>query len=128
MMRKPTLVLAALALLAQPVLASPVGTWEIEMRDSRYSVELCGDNGTSLCGTLIWLGNGADNAENLPYLNTMIIDHARPIKPNQWKGDLNLYGQRAAGTITQVSQDQITLKGCVAFILCKTYQMYRYAE
>jgi uncharacterized protein (DUF2147 family) len=128
MMRKPTLVLAALALLAQPVLASPAGTWEIEMRDSRYSVELCGESGTSLCATLIWLGNGADNAENLPYLNTLLIDHARQTKPNQWKGDLNLYGQRAGGTITQVSEDQITLRGCVAFIICKTYQMYRYKE
>jgi uncharacterized protein (DUF2147 family) len=111
-----------------PALASPEGIWEIEMRDSRYSVELCGEDGTALCGTLIWLGNGADNAENLPYLNTLMIDHARQVKPNQWKGDLHLYGQSAAGTITQVSADQITLTGCVAVILCKTYQMYRYSE
>jgi uncharacterized protein (DUF2147 family) len=126
-MQKPVLVLGALAMLAQPVMASPVGTWEIEMRDSRYTVELCGD-GSQLCATLIWLGNGADNAENLPYLNTLLIDHARLIKPNQWKGDLHIYGQRAGGTITQVNADQITLKGCVAFVICKTYQMYRYSE
>ncbi len=126
-MQNPVLVLGALAMLAQPALASPEGTWEIEMRDSRYSVALCGD-GTQLCGTLIWLGNGADNAENLPYLNTLLIDHARQVRPNQWKGDLNIYGQRASGTITQVGADQITLKGCVAFVICKTYQMYRYAE
>ena len=126
-MRKPLLVLGAMAMLALPAIASPEGIWEIEMRDSRYSVALCGD-GTQLCGTLIWLGNGADNAENLPYLNTMMIDHARQVKPNQWKGDLSIYGQRAGGTITQVSADQITLKGCVAFVICKTYQMYRYAD
>ena len=122
--------LAAIALslsAAAPAMASPEGVWEIEMRDSRYSVALCGD-GTQLCGTLIWLGNGADNAENLPYLNTMIIDHARPIGPNQWRGTLNLYGNQATGTITQVSQDQITLQGCVLFVICKTYQMYRYVE
>jgi uncharacterized protein (DUF2147 family) len=105
--------------------ASPVGTWEIEMRDSRYRVEMCGD-GTQLCGTLIWLGNGADSPDNLPYLNTLMIDHARQVKPNQWRGDLHIYGQTAGGTITQVSADQITLKGCVALVLCKTYQMYRY--
>ena len=126
-MRKPVLVLGALAMLAQPALASPEGIWEIEMRDSRYSVELCGD-GTQLCGTLIWLGRGADNAENLPYLNTLLIDHARQVKTHQWKGDLNIYGNHASGTITQVGEDQITLKGCVAFVICKTYQMYRYAE
>jgi uncharacterized protein (DUF2147 family) len=126
-MQKPVLVLGALAMLTQPALASPEGTWEIEMRDSRYSVELCGD-GTQLCGTLIWLGNGADNAENLPYLNTLLIDHARQTRPNQWKGDLSIYGQKAGGTITQVGENEIVLKGCVAFVICKTYRMYRYGE
>ena len=126
-MWKAVFVVGAVALLAQPAMASPIGTWEIEMRDSRYSVEMCGD-GTQLCGTLIWLGNGADNAENLPYLNTLMIDHASPVGPNQWKGDLHIYGQTAGGTITQVSEDQITLQGCVLGIICKTYQMYRYVE
>ena len=124
-MKRFALSLALSALLAAPALASPVGVWEIEMRDSRYNVEMCGD-GTQLCGTLIWLGNGADSPENLPYMNTLLIDHAQQTRPNQWKGDLSIYGQRAAGTITMVSADQITLRGCVAFVVCKTYQMYRY--
>ncbi|MGV8831960.1 MAG: DUF2147 domain-containing protein [Devosia sp.] len=111
-----------------PSFASPVGIWEIEMRDSRYKVEMCGDSGTELCGTLIWLGNGADSPDNLPYLNTMMIDHAPQTKANQWRGKLHIYGQTAAGKITQVSQDQITLQGCVFGIICKTYQMYRYTE
>jgi len=122
-------VLASLfALMAvAPTLASPVGVWEIEMRDSRYDVTLCGD-GTQLCAELIWLGNGADSAENLPYLNTMLIDHAVQTRPGEWKGELHIYGQSAAGTITQVSEDQITLRGCVALVICKSYQMYRYGE
>ncbi|MCS6762164.1 MAG: DUF2147 domain-containing protein [Candidatus Devosia symbiotica] len=115
------------ALLAVPTVwaASPVGIWEIEMRDSRYKVELCGADGMTLCGTLIWLGNGADSPDNLPYLNTLMIDHAPQTGPNTWKGDLHLYGQSAAGTITQLSDDQISLRGCVFGIICKTYQMYR---
>lgn len=108
-------------------LASPVGTWEIEMRDSRYRVEMCGD-GTQLCGTLIWLGNGADSPENLPYLNTLMIDHAPPVGPNQWRGELHIYGQSASGKITQISDDQISLEGCAFLVVCKTYQMYRMAE
>jgi uncharacterized protein (DUF2147 family) len=122
---------ALAALLAMPAVAqapaSPAGIWEIEMRDSRYRVELCGD-GTALCATLIWLGNGADNAENLPYLNTLLIDHAPQTGPNQWRGELHLFGQSAAGTITQVSDDQISLQGCFLGIICRTYQMYRYGE
>jgi len=113
------------ALVATPALASPAGVWEIEMRDSRYEVTMCGD-GTQLCAELIWLGNGADSPENLPYMNTLLIDHARQTRPNQWKGELSIYGQKASGTITMVSADQITLKGCVALVICKSYKMYRY--
>jgi uncharacterized protein (DUF2147 family) len=128
--RLRTAALGAVALLiadmAQAV-ASPVGIWEIEMRDSRYRVEMCGD-GTQLCGTLIWLGNGADSPENLPYLNTLLIDHARPAGPNRWRGDLHIYGQSAAGTITQVGENEIVLKGCVALVICRTYRLHRMAE
>ncbi|UXN75364.1 hypothetical protein N8D56_11560 [Devosia sp. A8/3-2] len=80
-----------------PALASPEGLWEIESKDSRYKVTLCGD-GTQLCAELIWLGNGADSPENLPYLNTLLIDHAPQTQPNEWKGELHLYGQTAGGT------------------------------
>jgi len=110
-----------------PALASPVGVWEIESRDSRYDVTLCGD-GTALCAELIWLGNGADNPTNMPYLNTLLIDQAAPTAPGEWKGALHLFGQTADGTITQVNADQISLRGCVALIVCKSYQMYRYTE
>ena len=124
----PSVVAAAtLAIAPAALAASPVGTWEIEMRDSRYRVEMCGD-GTQLCGTLIWLGHGADNAENLPYLNTLLIDHVRAVGPNQWRGDLHLFGQSAGGTITQVGDDEIELQGCVALVICKTYRLYRYGE
>jgi uncharacterized protein (DUF2147 family) len=104
---------------------SPEGTWEIEMRDSRYSVAMCGDDGTQLCGTLIWLGNGADTPDNTPYLNTLLIDHASASGENRWQGDLHIYGQSASGKITQVSDDQITLEGCAFTVVCKTYQLYR---
>ncbi|KKC35639.1 hypothetical protein WH87_16505 [Devosia epidermidihirudinis] len=126
MRRVALALLGTLLLVPMAQAASPAGTWEIEMRDSRYKVELCGDSGTALCGTLIWLGNGADSPENLPYLNTLMIDHAAQTAPNEWRGTLHLYGQSAGGTITQVSDNQITLKGCLLGIFCKTYQLYRY--
>jgi uncharacterized protein (DUF2147 family) len=111
-------------ILAGAAQASPVGMWEIEMGDSRYDVTLCGD-GTQLCARLIWLGNGADNEQNMPYLNRLLIDKAVRVSEGEWKGDLHLFGQTAAGTIKQVSDDHISLRGCVAYILCKDYQMYR---
>lgn len=110
---------------AQELHKKPDGQWEIEYKDSRYQVELCGEDGWQLCATLTWLGNGADNKDNLPYLNTRIIDHARPVAPNKWKGDLHLYGHTASGTITQISDNQLSIQGCLLVVLCKTFQMYR---
>ncbi|MEO5807291.1 hypothetical protein [Devosia sp.] len=108
--------------------ASPVGLWEIEMRDSRYDVAMCGPNNSQLCATLVWLGNGADSPENLPYMNTLLIDHAPPAGPGKWRGKLHIYGQNATGTITQINDNQFSLKGCALLIICKTYQMYRYTK
>lgn len=108
--------------------ASPVGLWEIEMRDSRYDVVMCGPNNSQLCATLVWLGNGADSPENLPYMNTLLIDHAPAIGPGRWRGNLHIYGQNAQGTITQVGDNQFSLKGCALLFICKTYQMYRYVK
>ncbi|UYO00990.1 MAG: DUF2147 domain-containing protein [Devosia sp.] len=107
-----------------PAFASPAGTWEIEYRDSRYDVTLCGD-GTELCAKLIWLGNGADTEENLPYLNTFLINQAKPDGEGRWKGDLHLYGQTASGTIEQVSDDEMTITGCLFLVACRTFRMYR---
>lgn len=129
MTRLTTYCLAALLGLASvlPAMASPAGKWEIEFGDSRYDVTMCGD-GTQLCAELIWLGNGADNAENMPYLNTLLVDRATPSKPGQWKGKLHLFGQTADGTISHVSADQLNVRGCIAFVLCKNFKMYRMAE
>lgn len=110
---------------AVAAMRSPAGHWEIEMRDSRYDVAMCGADSTQLCATLVWLGNGADSAENLPYLDTLLIDHALKVREGIWRGKMSIYGQRATGTITQVNDNQFTLQGCVFLVVCKSYQMYR---
>lgn len=119
------------ALVAAPSLAqAPAalgGTWEIDSKDSRYDLSLCGD-GTQFCAKLIWLGNGADSPENLPYLNTMIIDTAPSIGPNQWRGVLHLFGRSAEGTITRLDDDTVTLEGCFMVVICRKYTLHRYAS
>ncbi|WDR04020.1 DUF2147 domain-containing protein [Devosia algicola] len=116
--------MASLPVTAQTL--NPEGRWEIESRDSRYDVKLCGDDGTRLCATLVWLGNGGDSPENRPYLNTMILDTIPLVGSAKWRGTLSLYGHQARGTVTMVGPDQMSLRGCFLGIICRTYQMYRY--
>ena len=104
-------------------LASPEGIWELEFRDSHFRISYCG--GESLCAELVWLSPGASTPEKTIYLNTLVLDHARPAGPNQWKGEVNLLGERAAGTIRLLSDTELSLTGCKFVVLCRTYMMYR---
>lgn len=107
--------------------ASPAGVWELETRDTRFQIELCGD-GTQLCGMLVWLSDAAYNEQYVPYLNTPIAEGIRRNGANRWKGAMQLFGQDITGTITQGSENQMTLTGCAFLVVCKTYQMFRIAQ
>ena len=120
-------VLMALGLVgasAMPALASPNGVWELETRDTRIQLELCGD-GTQLCGQLVWLSDADYNKQYQRYLNTPVANQMAPAGPNRWKGNLQLLGYKMTGTITQNSENEMTLSGCAFLVVCKTYQMHR---
>lgn len=112
---------------ASPALASPAGVWELETRDTRFQLDLCGD-GTQLCGELVWLSDADYNEQYKPYLNKPMANQIKQVSPSRWKGDLRLFGHKLSGTITQVNDNQMTLTGCAFLIACKTYQMYRYGK
>lgn len=107
-----------------PALASPAGVWELDTRDTRFTLEMCGD-GTQLCGMLTWLSDADYNAQYEPYLNRPMADRMTQDAPNRWKGAMRLMGHRLSGTITQNSPNHLTLSGCAFLVVCKTYQMYR---
>jgi uncharacterized protein (DUF2147 family) len=118
------LALGAGLLMAGQAMASPAGLWELETADTRFELQLCGD-GTQLCGQLVWLKDVDYNEQYKPYLNTPMAAGVRQTGPNRWKGDMRLMGQSISGTITQQSEDHMTLQGCAFLVVCKTYQMYR---
>ncbi|MET3898345.1 uncharacterized protein (DUF2147 family) [Devosia sp. UYZn731] len=115
------LVMASVA----PALASPNGVWELETRDTRIQLQLCGD-GTKLCGTLVWLSDADYNKQYQRYLNTPVTTGMAQAGEGRWKGKLRLLGYDMSGSITQQSEDQMTLSGCAFVVVCKTYQMYRH--
>ena len=130
-MRLLVSVLTAAVLAAGSVLpamaASPDGVWELETRDTRIQLNLCG-SGQQLCGSLVWLKDTDYNERYMPLLNKPMMERVSQVSPTEWRGKMRLFGMSAQGTITQVSEDQLTLKGCVLIVACKTYQMYRFEE
>ncbi|MBN9334664.1 DUF2147 domain-containing protein [Devosia sp.] len=122
-----SLAFAAAALLATPAFASPAGVWELEGKDTRFRLEMCGD-GTQLCGQLIWLSDVDYNEQYKPYLNRSMANHMNQAGPNRWKGSIRLFGYNMSGTMIQRSEDHMTLQGCAVLVVCKTYEMHRYTE
>ena len=118
---------AMLAGFAAPASASPAGVWEFETKDTRVEVEMCGD-GQDLCGTLVWLKDTRYNKQYERYLDTVMVGPAKPKGEGRWGGKMNMFGYNASGTIKQRSEDHLTLEGCVALVVCKTYELYRYEE
>lgn len=119
--------LALAAAMTGAALASPEGIWELDTKDTRFSLQLCGD-GTQLCGKLHWLSDADYNDRYIPYLDKPMAEAMAPAGPGRWKGRMQLFGQGFQGTITQVNEDQMTLSGCAFLVVCKTYQMYRHEE
>lgn len=102
--------------------ASPVGQWQVTTGEARYEVTACGNH--ELCAKLIWLAPSARTADNLALLNTYVVKGAAPAGASTWSGNVTLNGNAYAGTMTLVSKNFMTLKGCSG-ILCQTYELTR---
>lgn len=110
--KKLAAAVVALGLVITPAFAAdPTGTWQTTTGESRYKVTYCGD-GTQLCAKLTWLREDAKTEENLPYLGAYVVKGAVPAGGNKWKGSVNYNGETFAGSVTMVSTNAMTLKGC----------------
>ncbi len=114
----------ALGLAATPALAAdPTGTWQTTTGESHYKVSYCGD-GTQLCAKLTWLRDDAKTEDNLSYLGRYVVKGAVPTGGNQWEGSVNYNGETFAGSVTMVSANSMTLKGCQG-LFCQSMHFNR---
>jgi uncharacterized protein (DUF2147 family) len=102
--------------------ASPVGVWQVTTGEARYQVTACGSH--ALCAKLVWLAPSARTADNLALLNTYVVKGAAPAGIGTWAGSVTLNGSAYDGTMTLVSKNFLTLKGCSG-MLCQTYEFTR---
>ena len=112
------------ALSAAPALAasaSPVGQWQVTTGEARYSVVACG---SGLCAKLVWLRPDARSEANLALLNHYVVRGAKAQGDDTWAGNVTLNGNSYNGTMTMVSKNFMTLRGC-AGMLCQTYEFTR---
>lgn len=124
---KAGLGLAMAAAMAAPSMAQGVdvtGLWRPD-KSSDWDVTRCGDDGSKLCIKVVGLRDHMDSDKNRPYLNSMILDHAKPVGKNRWKGKLTLFGQTGDATVTLRSANDLNIKVCAYVVICKEYPMTR---
>jgi uncharacterized protein (DUF2147 family) len=115
-------VAAALSVPAFAQEASIEGNW-VDEYGTAFKMELCGEDGTALCATLLDVQGESRTEENLAYVNEQVIN-AQQTAPGTWEGTLIFDGSEARGKVTQLSADAIAIEGCRG-IFCSTLTFNR---
>jgi hypothetical protein len=75
-----------------------------------------------MCGMLVWLKS--ENPELTPYLNKTILDTAKRIANQAWRGNVVIAGRKVRGTLTLVDEDTIEIRACNG-ISCAKAKLFR---
>jgi len=121
------LALAMSAAMTAPSLAEDVdvtGLWRPDA-NSDYQMTLCGKDSSALCIKLMALRGKMDTDKNRPYLNTYLVEEAKPSGKGRWKGKLSLFGQTGDATVSLLGANSMNVKVCAYIVVCKEYQFSR---
>lgn len=121
------LALAMSAAMTAPSLAEDVdvtGLWRPD-GNSDYQMTLCGKDSSALCIKLMALRGKMDTDKNRPYLNTYLVEEAKPSGKGRWKGKLSLFGQTGDATVSLLGANSMNVKVCAYIVVCKEYQFSR---
>jgi uncharacterized protein (DUF2147 family) len=112
------------ATMAAPVAAeekSIVGDWQTGTGDLAYRLEMCG-SGEELCGIMTYTRD--QDPRLVRNVGKQIIDHAKRVGPQSWKGDLIFAGQKMNGTMT-LAGDELKFDGCAYLVICGKFSLFR---
>jgi len=128
----PLLILAALMAGAPASADTIVGKWKTETRNAIIEISRCGQ---TICAHILTSDalranpgmkdrNNANPAlRNRPLLGLSMFSGFKPAADGVW-ADGSVYnaeaGKTYSGKVTPIGNDQLKLRGCVFFPLCKT--------
>jgi uncharacterized protein (DUF2147 family) len=124
-MKRIFLSLAALCLLSGPVAASAKSPLEGRWRNGKMEVVIS-PCGSDLCGTVVRASAvqqaKAERGSDTDLIGARLIKDIEQTGPRRYRAtvflaDRNVY---ARGTITQVSNDKLSVRGCVLAVICKS--------
>jgi len=102
----------------------PTGLWVAE-ENSDYQITRCGDDNSQLCVKLAALRGKMRKERNLPYLDKIILQGAKPNGANRWKGKMTLFGHTGEATLVMTGADTLNVKMCAYVVVCDEFLLER---
>jgi len=124
-MKRTLLTIGLVAALAAPAAATAGSPLEGRWRNGKMEIEIdrCGQ---ALCGTIVKASAKAQakaqKGSGTELIGARLIENIRPAGGNSYKARVFLADRNmhATGTIRQLSNDRLAVRGCAFLVLCKS--------
>ena len=124
-MKRTLLTIGLVAALAAPAAATAGSPLEGRWRNGKMEIEIdrCGQ---ALCGTIVKASPKqqakAERGSGTELIGARLIENIRPAGGNSYKARVFLADRNmhATGTIRQLSNDRLAVRGCAFLVLCKS--------
>lgn len=124
-MKQLVIALASLAVLAAPASATAKSPLEGRWKNGKMQVVIA-PCGKTLCGTVVKASPlqqaKAQRGSGTDLVGARLIEGIEPTGPGTYRGRVFIAdrGVHASGTISQVSRNQLKVRGCVLGVICKS--------
>ncbi len=116
-----SIAVAALATPAFAQSATPDGVWK-DRWGTTFTFELCGADGTQLCGVLNDIQGDSRTEENLAFVDQQVVQGVQT-GANKWEGQIDLNGGGAKAIVELTGPDTLKITGCQ--LLCSSIDYER---
>lgn len=103
---------------------SPAGTWVTNGGELKYSIELCGKRGNSICAKLVWADDSTLGQRIKQYVGKDAMIEIPRTGNQRWYGKLEFQGQVGRGTLDLTDENNIHIKACNG-AACQTVELIR---
>ena len=101
----------------------PLGVYQTTDRKMDFSLALCGNSGKELCVTLSAARGDALTPNTKAFLNKYVVDHAKPVGKNTWKGSMTVQQYKLDGVLTLNPGTNFVMKGCAYVVVCQDFTL-----
>ncbi len=102
---------------------TPLGKYQTADRLEDYEAYLCGQDDRFLCIKLLALRGDAVSDRGNKLVGTVVLNQAKPVGKNKWKGQITVEGKTAESTVTVRQGVALDVHACAYVVLCASISL-----